>query len=151
MIRIAIGSDHAGFRRKQGLRDLLVKLGYKVVDLGCHDEERCDYPDYARRVAESVAKGRADKGVLVCGTGIGMAMAANKIPGIRAAVCWSLFTARMAAEHNWANVLCVPGRVLSDPQVHRILKTWLSSHPQGGRHKRRIEKIMKLDARKCLP
>jgi len=149
MSRIAIGSDHAGFRRKQEIREYLVKLGHKVVDLGCPSPERCDYPDYARKVAESVAKKRCEKGILICGTGIGMSIAANKIPGIRAAVCWSPYTARMAAEHNWANVLCLPGRVQSTSQVLRVVRTWLDSKPEEGRHKRRIEKISKLDIQRC--
>lgn len=148
-MKIAIGSDHAGFKRKQLLRDALVQWGHKVVDLGCHSEERCDYPDYAKRVAESVAQGRCEKGVLVCGTGIGMSIAANKVPGVRAAVCWSPYTAEMAIEHNWSNVLCVPGRVLTAHQVNRILKVWLDSRPEGGRHERRVRKITKLESKKC--
>ena len=148
-MRIAIGSDHAGFRRKRVLRDTLVKMGHRVVDLGTHSETRSDYPDSARRVAESVSRGRCEKGVLLCGTGIGMAITANKVRGIRAAVCWSPYTARMASEHNWANVLCLPGRVLSDIQVLRILKTWLASKFQGGRHERPIKKIAALDNRRC--
>jgi len=149
MIRIALGSDHAGFRRKQILRDFLVKRGYQVADLGCPNEERCDYPDYARRVADAVVRHRADKGVLVCGTGIGMAIAANKVRGIRAAVCWNPLTARMATEHNWANVVCVPGRLLTDTQVKATLKAYLDATPEPGRHKRRIDKITRLDKRRC--
>lgn len=149
LVRIAVGSDHAGFERKEALRKFLTRAGYRVLDLGCHSEKRCDYPDYARRVSEAVAKGRADKGVLACGTGIGMAIAANKVRGIRAALAWSPFTGRMASQHNWANVLCVPGRVLSDLQAQRIVKAWLGTEPEGGRHQRRIKKISRLDARRC--
>jgi ribose 5-phosphate isomerase B len=149
VVRIALGSDHAGFERKEVLKKFLGKAGYPVLDLGCHSEERCDYPDYARRVSEAVVKGRADKGVLTCGTGIGMAIAANKVRGIRAAVAWSPLTGRMASQHNWANVLCLPGRILTDLQAQRILKAWLETEPEGGRHKRRIDKISKLDARRC--
>lgn len=148
-LRIAVGSDHAGFSRKQFLRDALLGLGFKVVDLGCHREERCDYPDFAKKVAESVAKGRCDKGLLICGTGIGMSIAANKVQGIRAAVAWNSFTAQVASEHNWSNVLCLPGRLLSHSQALRILKVWLRTAPAPGRHERRVRKIEKLEQGRC--
>jgi len=147
---IAIGSDHAGFKRKQNVRDILLKWGHKVVDVGCHNENPCDYPDYAKRVGSAVSKGRCNKGILICGTGIGMSIAANKIHGVRAAACWSRYTARMAAEHNWTNVLCLPARVLNDLEVARILREWLESKPEGGRHKRRVRKIEKIEVQACL-
>ena len=148
-MKIAIGSDHGGFERKRELVSLLTKMGLKVVDMGCHSEDSCDYPDFAKRVAQAVSAGQADKGVLVCGTGIGMSIAANKVPGIRAAVCWSPKTAALASEHNQANVLCLSGRFLSAPAARSIVRTWLKTPFGGGRHLRRVKKIGKLE--KCPP
>ena len=109
-MKIAVGADHGGFERKTEIVAFLQKLGHKVVDVGCYSEESVDYPDYARKVAKAVSLNRAERGILVCGTGIGMCIAANKLAKIRAAVCWNVKTAKLAAEHNQANVLCLSGR-----------------------------------------
>ena len=145
-LKIAIGSDHAGFQTKQMLAEFLEKSGFDVVDFGTHSEERADYPDYAKRVAKAVAAGKCDKGVLACGTGIGMSITANKVKGIRAAAPWSVATAKLASEHNWANVLCVPSRFVSGSGIKKIVMAWLKTPPEtGGRHERRIKKIRDLE------
>lgn len=154
-MRVAIGSDHAGYRLKMALGRELARLGHDVVDLGCEsDRVRVDYPDYAARVARAVASDRCARGVLVCGTGIGMAIAANKVRGIRAAVCWDARSARLAGEHNAANVLCVGGRIASAghgvtaARAAVMLRAWLNAVPEGGRHARRVRKISRLEARR---
>jgi ribose 5-phosphate isomerase B len=145
-VKIAIGSDHAGLSQKKKLVSYLLKQGHSVLDLGCYLESSCDYPDFARSVSEAVVKKRAERGILICGTGIGMAMAANKIRGIRAAVSWSPETARLAAEHNNANVLCFSGRFLPPDKARRMVREWLSTPFGGGRHKRRLRKIARMEA-----
>ena len=145
-MRIAIGSDHAGYRLKRELGRFLAERGLIVDDLGNHDDESTDYPDYARAVGEAVARGAADLGLLVCGTGIGMAITANKVAGIRAAVCSDTYSARMSREHNDANVLCLGGRVVGVGLAEDIVRVWLEASFQGGRHVRRVEKIKALDA-----
>ncbi len=147
-IRIALGADHAGYPVKEMLDKMLSKEGYVVLDLGTHSEDRTDYPDYAFRVGKAVASGRCNWGILACGTGIGMCIAANKVKGVRAAVVWSVETARLAAEHNWANVLCVSGRVSTLSSIKKFVKKWLSTLPdRSSRHKRRIKKISKFEAK----
>ena len=148
-MRIAIGSDHGGFERKKEIVDLLQKLGHKVVDVGSFSEDSCDYPDYAKKVAQAVSLSRADKGILVCGTGIGMSIAANKFAGVRAAVCWSVRTAALASEHNQANVLCLSGRLVKPSLIPRIVQTWLATTFGGGRHQRRVKKISQLEGALC--
>jgi ribose 5-phosphate isomerase B len=143
--RIAIGADHAGFRVKERVKRFLAEQGYAVDDLGTHSEESVDYPDYARRVAEAVAAGRAQSGVLICGTGIGMAMTANKVPGIRAAVAHDKHTAHLAREHNDANVLTFGARVVSEDSALEIVREFLRTAFAGGRHQRRVDKISELD------
>lgn len=144
-MKIAVGSDHGGFQRKKEIVALLSKLGHRVLDLGCHSEESVDYPDYARKVGRSVASGRSERGILVCGTGIGMSIAANKISGVRAAVCWSVRTGCLASEHNKANVLCLSGRFLSSALCAKIVLAWLKTEFGAGRHQRRIQKISKIE------
>jgi ribose 5-phosphate isomerase B len=143
--RIALGADHAGFRVKELVKQHLAAQGYAVEDLGTHSAESVDYPDYARKVAESVAAGRAQTGILVCGTGIGMAMTANKVPGIRAAVAHDAMTAHLAREHNDANVLTFGARVVTDERALEIVREFLSTAFAGGRHQRRVDKISELD------
>jgi ribose 5-phosphate isomerase B len=143
--RIAMGADHAGYHAKEVIKKYLLEQGYPVEDLGTWSDESVDYPDYAKKVAEKVAAGEDDLGVLVCGTGIGMAIAANKVEGIRAAVAHDGMTARMAREHNDANVLTLGGRVVSDAQAVEIAKEFLSVKFAGGRHQRRIDKITAMD------
>ena len=147
-IRIALGSDHAGYPVKKELINLLSAEGYQVVDMGTHSEDRVDYPDFAFKVGKAVASGRCDRGILACGTGIGMCIAVNKVKSIRAASVWSVQTARLAAEHNWANVLCVSGRVASISSIKKFVKVWMTTPPdRSERHKRRIGKISKFEAK----
>ena len=145
MLSVALGADHAGWELKEALKSWLMEAGYQVLDFGTHSPDSVDYPDYAQQVGEAVAVGKVDRGVLVCGTGIGMTMAANKIPGVRAALCGDAFTSRMSREHNDANVLALGGR-LTDADLGRdILKVWLETDFAGGRHARRVNKIMELE------
>jgi ribose 5-phosphate isomerase B len=146
--RIAIGADHAGFHVKEKVREYLTSAGYAVDDLGTRSEESVDYPDFARETAQRVANGGDDLGILVCGTGIGMAITANKVPGIRAAVVHDNETARLAKEHNDANVLTFGGRTVSPDKAIAIVKEFLAAQFAGGRHERRIEKIAQLDQAK---
>lgn len=143
-MKIAIGSDHAGFLRKKEILSYLTSKGHKVVDVGCYSEESCDYPDYAKKVGRAVSLGRAERGVLICGTGIGMAMAANKFKNVRAAVCWSPKVAALASEHNQANILCLSARFLTLKLGERIVAAWLNTPFAGGRHLRRVNKIEKV-------
>jgi ribose 5-phosphate isomerase B len=143
--RIAIGADHAGYHVKEVIKRYLLEQGYPVEDLGTWSDESVDYPDYAKKVADKVAAGEDQLGVLVCGTGIGMAIAANKVGGIRAAVAHDAMTARMAREHNDANVLTLGGRVVDDAHAVEIAKEFLNARFAGGRHQRRIDKITELD------
>ena len=143
--RIAIGADHAGFHVKETIKKYLEDAGYTVDDVGTWSEESVDYPDYAKAVAEKVAAGQDQIGVLACGTGMGMAITANKVPGIRAAVAHDAMTARLAKEHNDANVLTLGGRVVNDAQALEIVQTFLGVQFGGGRHQRRIDKITEFD------
>jgi len=145
MTVVALGADHAGFPLKEDLKGWLIGHGYDVVDLGTQSAEAVDYPDYAAAVGGAVTTGKAERGVLVCGTGIGMAMAANKVPGIRAAGCSDAFTARMSREHNDANVLALGARITGRDAAVEILETWLAAEFAGGRHARRVKKIVELD------
>lgn len=140
-MKIAIASDHAGFAEKERLKPLLTDLGLQFEDLGTVSEASVDYPDYARRVAEEVAGGRVDQGLLVCGSGTGMAITANKVAGIRAAVAWSEETARLARQHNDANVLAIGARTTPPEQIPAIVRAWFSSNFEGGRHAERVAKI----------
>jgi len=143
--RIALGADHAGLHAKEIIKNYLREQGYELEDVGTNSEDSVDYPDFARAVAEKVAGGEAQVGVLVCGTGIGMAITANKVPGVRAAVAHDAMTARLAREHNDANVLTLGGRVVSDEQAVEIVREFLGAQFAGGRHVRRVEKIAALD------
>jgi ribose 5-phosphate isomerase B len=144
MVAVALGADHAGFALKEDLKAWLVARGHAVLDFGTHGPESVDYPDYAGRVAAAVEAGRAARGVLVCGTGIGMAMAANKVPGVRAAVCLDVEMARASREHNDANVLALGARLTGRARALEILEVWLTTPFAGGRHARRVEKLMAL-------
>ena len=150
---IAIGSDHGGFKLKQHLKQFLKKINREAFDFGCASEESCDYPDLGLPLAKAVASGKYEFGVLVCGTGIGMCMVANKVKGIRAAVVHDEFTARMAKEHNNANIICLGGRVLDEKAAEKIVKVFLESEfdgsrPEGARHKNRVDKINRLDEKR---
>ena len=145
MTVIAVGADHAGFPLKEELKAWLAPRGHRVLDFGTHSTDSVDYPDYAAAVAHAVIGGQAERGVLVCGSGIGMAMAANKVPGIRAAVCGDPRAAELSREHNDANVLALAGRTTAREQAIAILEAWLAAAFQGGRHARRIEKLAALE------
>ncbi|HTG50360.1 MAG TPA: ribose 5-phosphate isomerase B [Gemmatimonadales bacterium] len=138
---IPVGADHAGYALKERLVSELRRLGYEPLDLGTHSTESTDYPEYAHEVAARVEHHDAERGVLLCGTGVGMAYAANRHPGVRAAVAWSPEVARLAREHNDANVLVLPARFVSPEDGLEILRTWLGTEFAGGRHARRIAKI----------
>ena len=139
---IALGSDHGGYALKQELIAYLEKKGLEYKDYGCYDEKSCDYPEYAHAVVHAVADGACEKGILICGTGIGMCLAANKVKGIRAALCGDCFSAQMTREHNDANVLCLGARVLGSGLALKIAETFLNTEFSGDeRHMRRISKI----------
>ena len=138
-MKIAIGSDHGGFALKEVVLPFLQGLGHEIMDVGCYDTESVDYPSFADGVCEKIISGDADCGILICGTGIGMSMAANKKVGIRAALCTDHYTACMSREHNDANVLCLGERVTGPGVAEEIVKVWLQTSFGGGRHLRRIE------------
>jgi len=144
-IRIAVGSDHAGFALKESVRHYLVSRGYDVEDCGVHSEEPADYPDSAEKVAVRVSRHEVERGVLICGTGLGVAIAANKVPGVRAATCNNTLLARFAGEHNDANILTMGGRIVDEAQAQRILDAWLGAKFAGGRHQERVQKITKIE------
>jgi ribose 5-phosphate isomerase B len=137
-VNIATGCDHGGFHLKKALIPLIEEAGHTVVDLGCFSEEPVDYPCFADHVCAALGDGRCQRGILICGTGIGMAIAANRYRHIRAALCHGAFTARMSREHNDANVLCLGGRVLGTTLAQEIVRVWLTSEFTGGRHLRRV-------------
>ena len=149
-MRIALAADHAGFELKEKIRQYLLSRGVSVEDLGTHSNEAVDYPDYARAVGEEVVRQHADCGILVCGAGIGMSIAANKVPGIRAANVHNEFEAQLSREHNNANVLALGGRVLDEPTALRIVDRWLNAAFSGGRHWRRVEKIAQMERAEAL-
>ena len=144
-MRVYLGSDHAGFELKEQVRDVLRDLGHDVVDIGPYTEDSVDYPDYAERVGRAVASGEAPFGVLICGTGIGMAIAANKVPGVRAVQTADPEMARMARLHNNANVVTLPGRHIGKEQAAEVLSVFLSTPFEGGRHQRRVDKIGQIE------
>lgn len=139
--KIPIGADHAGFALKERLVEELRKLGYEPVDVGTHSPESTDYPDFAHPVAHEVEAGEAKRGILLCGTGLGMSYAANRHHGVRAAVAWTPEVAKLARAHNDANVLVLPARFVSEREGVDILKAWLDTPFEGGRHERRVQKI----------
>ena len=143
--RIVVGSDHAGFRAKETIKKYLESAGYQVEDVGTHSEESVDYPDFGKAVGERVAAGNDTLGVAVCGTGIGISIAANKVEGIRAALAHDSLTARRAREHNDANVLALGGKVVGEDEAIAIVQEFLSARFAGGRHQRRIDKISEMD------
>lgn len=145
-MKISLGADHAGFELKDAIKDHLVAQGLNVLDCGTNSAESVDYPDFAKAVAEHVAAGKADLGILICGTGIGMAISANKVPGIRAANCDTVFEAEMSREHNDANVLTLGARVLNANDAISVADAWLKAKfTRGGRHQRRVDKIRDLE------
>ncbi|MEL7834019.1 ribose 5-phosphate isomerase B [Fodinibius sp. Rm-B-1B1-1] len=145
---IPIASDHAGFDAKEKVKTLLEEMGHMPVDFGTHSDESVDYPDYAVQVAEKVDAGEHDKGILVCGSGQGMCMTANKYQNVRAALVYDDNSAKMTRQHNNANILCLPGRQLSDKNLKKVVQIWLDTEFDGGRHERRVNKIHDLTDKK---
>ena len=143
--KIVIGSDHAGFEDKEKIKRQLEQLGVEYEDVGTNSSESVDYPIFAGKVAEKVSKGEAEQGILVCGSGNGMQIAANKFRGVRAALAWNEETARLARQHNDANVLSVPARMISPEEVAKVVESFLAAEFEGGRHARRVEEISKLE------
>ncbi|MCK4331727.1 MAG: ribose 5-phosphate isomerase B [Dehalococcoidia bacterium] len=145
-MHVALGCDHRGLKLKQAIIGLLNELGHDCQDFGCYSSEPVDYPDVAQRVAEAVASGKFDHGILICSSGIGMSIAANKVRGIRAALCCDVFSARRARQHNDANILCLGEETIEQGLALDTVKAYLSSTFEGGRHFRRVEKIRSLEA-----
>jgi ribose 5-phosphate isomerase B len=140
-MRVAVGNDHGGLNFKGEILSLLEELGHEVEDFGCSTPDSVDYPDFADLVCKAVLEGRSERGILICGSGVGMSMAANRRSGIRAALCQEQFTARMSREHNNANVLCLGARIVGPSLAVEIVRTWLQTEFAGGRHQRRIDKF----------
>jgi ribose 5-phosphate isomerase B len=145
-MKIAIGSDHRGFEVKRRIVTVLQQLGHEVLDFGTQGRESVDYPDFAFQVALAVSSGRVQRGILVCGTGIGMCIAANKVAGVRAAPCHDSITAEMSRRHNDANVLCLSADLLGEELIDRMVRIWLETEFESGRHARRVEKITRFEA-----
>lgn len=144
---IGIASDHAGYALKEAIKKSLLEMGLGVEDFGSHGETSVDYPDFGARVAEAVSQGRMKRGILLCGSGMGMAIVANKFPGVRGAHCHDEVEARLAKEHNDANILIMGGRVLDEALAGRMVKIWLETPFAGGRHQRRLDKIRAIEER----
>ncbi|MBQ3411482.1 MAG: ribose 5-phosphate isomerase B [Oscillospiraceae bacterium] len=145
-MKLMIGSDHGGFELKEEVKKYLESLGHEVVDVGTYTPDSCDYPDIAKAGCEKITSGECERGILICGTGIGISMAANKIRGIRAACCSDTYSARYTRLHNDANVLCFGGRVVGGGLACELVDAYLSVEFEGGRHQRRVDKIMALEA-----
>jgi ribose 5-phosphate isomerase B len=150
-MKIAIGSDHRGFEVKRRIVALLGQLGHEVIDVGPEGKDSVDYPDFAFRVAQAVGTGQCPRGILICGTGIGMCIAANKVPGVRAAPCHDSITAEMSRRHNDANVLCLSADLLGEELIDRMVKIWLETDFEGGRHARRVDKIVRFEGERRGP
>lgn len=144
-MKIAIASDHGGFELKDSMVEYIKSLGNEVMDLGTNSADSVDYPDYAKKVCEEIQQGNSDLGILICGTGIGMSLAANKFEGIRAACVSDVYSAKMSRNHNNANVLCIGARVIGDEVAKLIIKTFLENEFEAGRHQRRVDKIMDIE------
>ena len=147
-MKIAIGSDHRGYEVKKRIVHQLGQLGHEVVDMGTHSRDSIDYPDIAFEVAQAVGAKAVDYGILICGTGVGMSIVANKVTGVRAAPCHDSITAEMSRRHNDANILCLSGDLLGDNLIERMIRIWLSTEFEGGRHARRVDKIVQFEAEK---
>jgi len=140
-MNVALSSDHRGFHAKERIKAILKAAGHNVMDFGCDGPTSCDYPDHALAGATSVASGKSERGIFFCGTGVGMSMTANKVKGIRAALCHDELTAEMSRRHNNANVLCLPADLLGEELLRRVVDVWLKTDYEGGRHDRRLKKI----------
>ncbi|RJP32873.1 MAG: ribose 5-phosphate isomerase B [Actinobacteria bacterium] len=146
-MRVALGCDHAGFILKDVVADCLAQAGHEVLDEGTFSVESCDWPEFAERVARRVSSGEAERGIAICGTGIGMAMTANKLTGVRAAVCNDLYTARYSRLHNDANVLTMGARVIGPGVAEEIVRIWMETPFEGGRHSRRLDRLEEVEER----
>ncbi|MCL4136307.1 UNVERIFIED_CONTAM: hypothetical protein GTU68_029349 [Idotea baltica] len=144
-MKISIGSDHRGHEQRKALEEILAALDHEVDDRGCHGAESCDYPDIAVEVCQRVTSGKSDRGILVCGTGIGMSIAANKIDGIRAALVGTAADAELATQHNNANILCLAGNGFDAENYRQIVTAWLGATFEGGRHERRLGKVQAME------
>lgn len=144
-MKVAIGSDHRGYQAKENIKRQLKEMGHEPVDFGTHSSESTDYPDHALPVCAAVASGQTERGVLLCGSGIGMCMTANKVRGIRAALCHDELTAEMSRRHNNANILCLASDLLGEELMRRMVEVWINTDFEGGRHERRIMKIMEIE------
>lgn len=144
-MRIAIGSDHGGYQLKEEIKKALLAKKHEIEDFGTHSTDSCDYPDIALPLAQAVAQGKFDRGILICGTGIGISIAANKVPGIRAALCHDTFSARASREHNDANILALGERVIGRGLALEIVDVWLAAEFAGGRHQKRVDKITAIE------
>lgn len=145
MMKIAVGCDHGGIVLKESVVKTLERLGAEVVDLGCYSTDSVDYPEYGEKVAKEVASGRADAGVIMCGTGIGISIAANKVKGIRAAVVTNTYMAQLTKNHNNANIIALGGRVISPKEAEAIVEAWYTAEYEGGRHQRRLDMISRIE------
>jgi ribose 5-phosphate isomerase B len=141
-MKLAIGSDHAGFVLKEALKQALQQAGHEILDLGCSSPDSCDYPDYGYLAARAVTRGECERGIVICATGVGMSITANKVKGIRAALCHDLFTVEMSRKHNDANMLVLGARCVTEPLAREMATLWLQTEFEGGRHQRRVDKIM---------
>ena len=146
-MKVAIASDHGGINLREEIKSLMDEVGIEYEDFGCDCKTSVDYPDYALPVAEKVAKGEFDKGILICGTGIGMSIAANKVKGIRCALVHDMFTAKVTREHNDSNIIAMGERVIGPGLAREIARTWLTSEFEGGRHANRVNKITEYESR----
>ena len=148
-MKIAIGSDHRGYHLKEKISGMLQSGGHEVADEGTDVSESVDYPDFAALVSEKVSSGSVERGILICGTGIGMAITANKFPGVRAAPCTDEVTVEISRRHNDLNILCLPADMISPRTVERMVQKWIETEFEGGRHLRRVEKIAEIEKAKC--
>ena len=146
-MKLAMGADHAGYELKEKLNTYFKRTGIDCHDFGTYDTESTDYPDWAAKVAEAVVEGEFERGILICGTGLGMCLAANKVPGIRATPCYGVFSARLSREHNDSNILVLGGRITGKDLAIQIVEEWLRAEFQGGRHKRRIDKVSQIESK----
>lgn len=146
MEKISIASDHAGYELKESIVTLLVQMGFEVNDLGPQNSDAVDYPDYGISLARSVAEEKVQRGIVICGTGIGMSIVVNRFPGIRGTLCSDVYTAKLCREHNDSNILIMGGRVVGKGLAHEIVRTWLTTPFEGGRHQKRLDKITQFDS-----
>ncbi|MCD6152626.1 MAG: ribose 5-phosphate isomerase B [Syntrophobacterales bacterium] len=144
-MKVIIGADHAGFALKEGVKRILTGMNIEITDVGAHSNESVDYPDFGSRVAEKISAGEFKKGILICGSGVGMSIVANKFPGVRAALSLDIETAQLSRMHNDANILVLAGRRTDIETAGKIIKVWLETHFEGGRHKRRLDKIKNIE------